>query len=78
MERESYNEMYANEDIHWWFVGRRLILQKVLDQYFRDKKTGKVLEVGCGSGGNLQMLKAYGSISLLDKHQFGFLGKDRI
>jgi len=66
MEREAYNEMYANEDIHWWFVAKRSIIQKVLDHHFRDKKQRKVLEVGCGSGGNLQMLKAYGNISAME------------
>lgn len=66
MKREVYNEMYANEDIHWWFVARRSIIQKVLDHYFRDKEQRKVLEVGCGSGGNLQMLKAYGNISAME------------
>jgi len=58
--------MYANENIHWWFVARRLILRKVINQYFSENTKGKVLEVGCGSGGNLQMLKAYGDISAME------------
>jgi SAM-dependent methyltransferase len=66
MEREFYNEMYVNEDVHWWHVARRLILQKVLDQSFQDKKPDRILEVGCGSGGNLQMLKEYGSIFAME------------
>ena len=66
MKRESYNEMFANEDAHWWFVARRLILKKILDQYYRDKKPGKLLEAGCGSGGNLQMLNTYGNIFAME------------
>lgn len=66
MEREAYSEMNANEDIHWWFVARRSIIKKVLDHYLRNKEKREVLEVGCGSGGNLQMLKAYGNVSALE------------
>ncbi len=66
MEQESYNEMFANEDVHWWFIARRLIMQKVLDRFYLNKKRGRVLEIGCGSGGNLQMLKEYGNIFAME------------
>ena len=65
MQRLAYDEMNNNESIHWWFVGRRSILKNVLDNYYQDSRKN-VLEVGCGSGGNLHMLKAYGEISAME------------
>lgn len=66
MERESYNDMYIHEDVHWWFTARRSILQKVLSQHCRYNNPQNILEVGCGSGGNLQMLKAYGDLFAME------------
>ena len=66
MERESYNDMYIHEDVHWWFTARRSILQKVLNQHCRYNNPKNILEVGCGSGGNLQMLKEYGDLFAME------------
>lgn len=65
MEREVYNKMYLYEDVHWWFVARRLILQKILDHFYSREK-GRILEVGCGSGGNLHMLSSYGDVFAME------------
>ena len=44
-----------NEENHWWYKSRRLILKCILEQiHHPNKKT--VLEVGCGTGGNLRYL----------------------
>ncbi|WGK70338.1 class I SAM-dependent methyltransferase [Candidatus Haliotispira prima] len=58
--------MHDHEDSHWWFSARRKIIQKILDRYFQDDNGNSVLEVGCGSGGNLRILSQYGNISALE------------
>lgn len=47
------------EDIHWWFVGRRHVLRQLLAR-LADPGDGFVLEVGCGTGGNLTWLAGRG------------------
>jgi SAM-dependent methyltransferase len=67
MERESYKEMYNYENIHWWFVARRTIIKKILCSYFEnDKSERTILDIGCGSGGNLQMFSEYGNVSAME------------
>ena len=66
MQREAYLEMAKIETHHWCFVARRMIIQKTLNTYFQDAKTLKILEVGCGSGGNLELLSAYGKLHAME------------
>jgi len=66
MQQQAYRQMYEMEDRHWWFVARREIIRKVLDQLFPDHDATAVLEAGCGTGGNLQMLSAYGPLQAFE------------
>ena len=64
MQQHTYAIMNRVEDKHWWYVGRRLILESFLKRVI--PKTGtshsapRILDVGCGTGGNLEMLANFG------------------
>ncbi len=58
--------MFANEDTHWWFVARRRIVKKILDRYLGREAPANILELGCGTGGNLQMLSQYGTLCAME------------
>ncbi len=65
MSPEAYLEMADTEARHWWFVGRRMILSTLLGD-LRLPSNASILEVGSGTGGNLQMLSAFGHVSAME------------
>ena len=64
MQPEEYDKMYALEDQHWWFAAKRLFAQVFLKQLSGRKR--KILDVGCGTGRNMVMLKEWGQVSGAD------------
>lgn len=63
MEPQVYARMGAVEDRHWWFVGRRRIVSELIARLVRLPGPARILEAGCGTGGNLQMLSRFGAVS---------------
>ncbi len=62
MEQHTYSIMYEVEVKHWWFAGRRHIIAGFVERACRDlgKLRPRILDVGCGTGANLQMLSRFG------------------
>ena len=65
MDRATYDRMRVLQDGHWWFEGRRRILSGLIGALDLPKPA-QVLEVGCGPGGNLEMLKRFGEVTALE------------
>lgn len=55
MDPSQYAEHQEIESTHWWFRGRREILRAALERLELQPRT--VLDVGCGVGANLQLLR---------------------
>ena len=85
MQQHTYAIMDEVEGSHWWFVGRRAILEsflreivKSLESRLQAAKTGgkpaeagtqnaiHILDVGCGTGANLEMLAQFGEAEGVD------------
>ena len=56
MEKATYEEMRAIEDHHWWYQGRRLVVAPLIEEAFGRSGGGRLLDVGCGTGGNLAFM----------------------
>jgi SAM-dependent methyltransferase len=66
MERSAYRAIGDLQDTHWWFRARRAILADQIARLPQLAATSRVLDAGCGPGGNLSMLSAFGNLSAFD------------
>lgn len=77
MQQHTYAIMRRVEESHWWFAGRRQIIKSFLERVCRDLKAAReehgghgsdlnILDVGCGTGANLEMLSQFGEAEGVD------------
>jgi len=71
MQPHTYAIMREVEDQHWWYVGRRRIITSFVERICRelqDEGRGRprILDVGCGTGGNVEMLARFGDAEGVD------------
>jgi SAM-dependent methyltransferase len=69
MDAREYQLMARYEDTHWWFAGRRRIIAAFL-KTLNLPRPAKILDAGCGTGGNLSMLKSFGEVSAAEMDEF--------
>jgi SAM-dependent methyltransferase len=66
MERTEYETMAAVELRHWWYGGMRAVSAALLDRVYRDRRDLRILDAGCGTGGDALFLQRYGTVVGLD------------
>ena len=69
MNNKEYEKLYKFEQFYWWHVGRRDILNFFLKK-FLNKKGIQILEIGCGTGGNLEILSNLSEVTGLDVSKY--------
>jgi SAM-dependent methyltransferase len=67
LDRE-YEIMYRLENSHWWFVAKKRYIKILLDYHLKDKG-GNILDVGCGTGGMIELFERYGQVFGMDRHE---------
>jgi SAM-dependent methyltransferase len=68
MQEHVYAVFFEVEESHWWYLGRRKILSQFVADAVKDVKDRRpqILDVGCGTGGNVVMLNEHGEAHGID------------
>jgi SAM-dependent methyltransferase len=62
MDRDYELQTHQAEDRHWWYRGRRRVLDRVIDD-LRLPARAEILDAGCGSGRNMIDLARHGTVT---------------
>lgn len=77
MNNEIFLRQIKNQKKHWWFQGRKKIIDEIIFR-INFKKKINILDFGSGSGVNIEMLKKYGRVDLQEKNKIARLNFKRI
>ena len=67
MELSEYENIRRLEDRHWWYVGMRDIAADLI-RTLGLPRSAHILDAGCGVGGGLKWLSAFGVVTGIDLH----------
>ena len=69
MNPELFQQMTKAQTTHWWFRARRQVLRQIIT-VLELPPDCQILEIGCGTGGNLPMLREYGQVTAIESDDF--------
>ena len=70
MRKDLYLDLYQKEESYWWHVGRRKLAFTLLQKYVFDSGLkNPIMDAGCGTGGNMEVLQKFGQVFGVDKEE---------
>jgi 2-polyprenyl-3-methyl-5-hydroxy-6-metoxy-1,4-benzoquinol methylase len=66
LERDLHRAHADLDESHWWFLGRRRIIEATIARHFAGRPDASVVDVGCGSGGLLTTLLNFGRVAAVE------------
>lgn len=65
METYLYDDLYRQEETHWWHIAKRELMTGLIRRFIKGDRL-KFLDVGCGTGKNIEALGQFGRVWGID------------
>lgn len=65
MQKFLYQDLFRLEKTHWWHIAKRKTVKNLLKRHLKKRK-GKILDIGCGTGKNMESLQDFGTVWGID------------
>ena len=66
MTEDEIHKIAALATSHWWYRGTREICMSLLRPHIAGREPLRILDIGCGTGGNLAVLIEFGEARGID------------
>lgn len=66
MNKSEYETSFTLEETYWWYIGQRYLLESLLKKHYHDQPNLNLIDIGCGTGINLQLLQKFGTAKGID------------
>ncbi len=63
MDRAAFDAVARAERDHWFFRGRRRVIEALMERHFPPRPDRWILDVGTGTGGTIETLRPYGQVT---------------
>ncbi|MGH6980131.1 MAG: class I SAM-dependent methyltransferase, partial [Stellaceae bacterium] len=66
MDDIEFKLIEAVQDRHWWWIGRRRIIERLIRKFCAGSRRLHIADVGSGFGANIPLLKQFGDVTALE------------
>jgi len=70
MDYKDFLKLGQTKDLHFWYKARKNLIYNLLNSILKDYKQDRlILNLGCGTGTELEILEKFGQVYMLDNNQ---------
>lgn len=66
MDDSEFKLIETVQDRHWWWIGRRHIIERLIRRYCKGSRPMLIADVGSGFGANIPLLRQFGQVVALE------------